>query len=108
MKRRRRKMARRDAAAVTFTRGMVAAGLLAAIQDGNSPDAPPRGARRVLRLALQGGAALAAGSAAADALSTRDYPAALLALAAGTAGMVVIEHLLNPQSPAQPEEASHG
>ncbi|MGQ9368066.1 hypothetical protein [Azospirillum sp. ST 5-10] len=96
--------------AATFTRGMVAGGLIAAIQDRATAGAAPPG-RTVLRHALQGGAALAAGAAAAEALRGRDVAGAVLAVAAGAAGVVVVEHLLNPApspTPVTHEENDRG
>ena len=59
------------------------------------------------RHALQGGTALSAGSRAAQALHRRDYGSALLAVATGAAGVMLIEHLL--RAPAQTNtENDHG
>lgn len=77
-----------------FLRGALVTGLLAALQDRFEPGAARPG-RKVLRHALQGGAALAAGSVAADALSRRDWGLALTAVAAGTVGVLAAESLLN-------------
>lgn len=71
-----------------FLRGAIAAGLLASL-------APEVGRQEALRRALQGGAAMAAGIAGADAIDRRDYGAALLALAAGAAGLKAIDVLLS-------------
>lgn len=90
-----------------FTRGMVATGLLTAVQGRWTKGGPPAG-RTILRHALQGGAALAAASSAADALRRRDYAALVLAVAAGAAGVVALEQLLNPAEPPPPHEDSHG
>lgn len=51
-----------------FVRGAVAAGLLAAIQDRWTVGKPS--GRKVMRLALQGGVALAAGAAGAEVCAT--------------------------------------
>ena len=75
-----------------FLRGAISAGLLAAI-------APEVGRQEALRRALQGGAALAAGIAGADAIDRRDYGSALLALAAGAAGLYAIDSLLSDSLP---------
>ena len=89
----------------TFTRGMVAAALLTAVQERWTAGSPPP-AGKILRYALQGGAALAAGTAAAEAVRTRNPAGAVLAVAAGVAGVVAIEHLLNPaESPAHEENS---
>lgn len=78
-----------------FARGLVAAGLLAAVQDRWS-GAPPASARKILRLAVQGGAALAAGIATAESLRRRDYAGTAVALAGGAVLMVAAERLLPP------------
>ena len=59
-------------APANFVRGFVATGLLAA---------------------LQGGAALAAGCAAADAWQRQDYRGVLVAVASGAAGLAAIDYL---------------
>lgn len=74
-----------------FVQGFVTTGLLAAIQ--NQPGRPVAD-KRALRLALQGGTALAAGSAAAQAWQHQDLGRALTALAVGAAGVMAIEHLM--------------
>lgn len=76
----------------SFVQGVVAAGLLAAIQ--NRPGLPALD-KRALRLALQGGASLAAGTMAAQAWQQRDLSRVLVAVAAGAAGVAVIEKLMN-------------
>ena len=76
-----------------FARGFVASGLLSALQDRH------RGAvdlARVLRHALQGGAALAAGSRVADALARRDAATVATALAGGAAAIYLVEQLMRP------------
>ncbi|AWJ92918.1 hypothetical protein Sp245p_24085 (plasmid) [Azospirillum baldaniorum] len=114
MKRAKRSGKAREAGtlAADFTRGMVATGLLTAVQDRWVTGAEPPAPRTILRHGLQGGAALAAASVAADALRNRDYARLALAVAAGAAGVVMIEHLLNPaeQPPQEPpkNEGSHG
>jgi hypothetical protein len=77
-----------EALPTVFTRGFVVAGLLAALQGGRRPG------RDVLRFALQGGAALAAGTAAAAALGRRDYSVAAAAVIVGAAGVVAAEAAL--------------
>lgn len=96
MKRRKGKASPVSDASAAFARGFVATALLVALQGRGEAAVPPATARRVLRHALQGGAALAAGTVAADALPRRDYGLALTAVAAGVAGVVVAEYLLNP------------
>lgn len=83
-----------------FARGFVATGLLSVIQDRSSRPATLLDRRRALRHALQGGAALAAGSAAAQALQAQDGPRALGAVAGGAAAILTIEYLL--RATAQP------
>lgn len=92
-----------------FTRGMVATGLLVAIQDrwNQSQGGKPSG-KKVLRQAVQGGAALAAGIATAESLRRRDYVSALIALAGGAAGVVAAEILLNPDHISPLMEAEIG
>lgn len=85
----------------SFIRGFVSAGLLAVL-DGRGAG---RGTRRILRLALQGGAALAAGSVAAAALQRRQLTGTVAALAAGAAGLFTIEHLLREKTS---KEKDHG
>ncbi len=74
-----------------FVQGFVASGLLATLQH---QAGRPALDQRALRLALQGGAALAAGTAAAQAWQRRDLTRALTAVALGAAGVAAIEHLI--------------
>ena len=92
--------------ATDFTRGAVATALLAALQ-GRWQGKAPSG-RQVLRLSLQGGAALAAGIATAESLRARDYGSALIALAGGLAGVAAAELLLNTEIQHSAEEAEIG
>ncbi len=85
-----------------FVRGLVASACLSAIQDVRTP-ASPENLKRVLRHALQGGTALAAGAGTAAALERRDYTGALIATAAGVAGVLVIERLLREPARHQQE-----
>lgn len=94
-KRAKRRAASAGEVSTTFVRGAIATGLLSAIQ--RETGAPPRAGRAVLRHALQGGAALAAGTVAAEALRRGRMAEALIAAAGGAAGMVAIEILLNSQ-----------
>ena len=71
-----------------FMRGFIAAGLIAA----TAPEGIQR--KEALRLALQGGTALAAGIAGANAIDRRDYGSVMLALAAGAAGLTAINYAL--------------
>ncbi|PPQ36622.1 hypothetical protein SAMN06265338_101287 [Rhodoblastus acidophilus] len=88
-----------------FTRGLVATGLLAAIQN-RAAGAPPN--RKVAQLALQGGFALAAGVATADSLRRQDFFSAVLAVASGVAGVMVVETLLATETHDEPKEAEIG
>ncbi|MDD5328513.1 MAG: hypothetical protein PHX38_00780 [Sulfuricella sp.] len=91
MKKRRPRASRKLAGAADyFVRGFVATGLLAALQDPSSRGAPH--VRAVLRHALQGGAALAAGGIAADALREGSPAGALTAVGAGVAALAMIAH----------------
>lgn len=82
----------RGAVANHFVRGFIAAGLIAATGtlQGRKKEA--------LRLALQSGAAVAAGYAGAEALDQRAYGAALLAVAAGGASLYAINGLFSNSS----------
>ncbi len=80
-----------------FTRGFLSAAMLAALQ-GAAAGQPALG-RRTLRLALQGGAALAAGTAAMHSLRSGQRVQALLITGAGCAAIAASEALL-PDAPA--------
>lgn len=95
--RRRRRTDDRHEAGNGFVRGFVAAGVLAAVQ------ARRPGHKEILRLALQSGTAMATGIASANALERGDYASALLAVAAGAAGLSAINLLLPEQSPSTKE-----
>ncbi|MBB4199309.1 hypothetical protein CCR94_21370 [Rhodoblastus sphagnicola] len=88
-----------------FTRGLVATGVLTAIQN-RAAGAPPN--RAVARLALQGGFALAAGVATADSLRRQDYLSAALAIAGGFAGVLAAETLLAAETHQTEQEAEIG
>lgn len=110
MKKRDKKGAQKKRAstvAVDFTRGFVATGLLSLFQDRGLSKRGSVDARRVLRHALQGGMALAAGSAAADALRRRDYTTLLSAVAGGAAGILTIEQLLRRPALTNSREIEH-
>ncbi|WP_211168960.1 hypothetical protein [Aromatoleum toluvorans] len=79
-------------APANFVRGFVATGLLAALQEPGGR-VTAGAARGVLKQALQGGAALAAGCAAADAWQRQDYRGVLVAVAGGAAGLAAIDYL---------------
>lgn len=81
--------------------GFVATGLLASIQ--NQPGRPALD-RRALRLALQGGVALAAGSSAAQAWQHQDLGRALTALTLGAASVVAIEHFIKDKESGDGQE----
>jgi hypothetical protein len=86
-----------------FVQGFVTAGCVSAFQDCPSP-AGAADLKRVLRHALQGGAALAAGRHAALAMCRRDYTRALAATAAGAVGVLLIERLLRDSAHAAQEK----
>ena len=104
MKRAKRRAASPGEVSTTFVRGAIATGLLSAIQ--REAGAAPRCGKTVLRHALQGGAALAAGTVAADAVQRGRVAEALIAAVGGAAGMAAIEILLNP--PGSDEEKTLG
>lgn len=113
MKKRKAKVRDRPLAAAelasNFTRGLVAAGLLTAVQERWTISQPP--SRRSVRRALQGGVALAAGVATAESLRDRDYFGAVAALAGGALGVFALETLLAcelPDSQKSIEEAELG
>lgn len=82
------------AAQTDFLRGFIAAGTLGAVQERGGKS---RLDRRTLRLALQGGSALAAGTAAARAWQAGLAGQALVSVALGAGAVVAIEHLLQDQ-----------
>jgi len=90
-----------------FARGFIATALLTAVQD--RPAAIGR--HRVLCRAAQGGAALAAGTLAAEALARRRYGLALAATTVGAAAVLAAEHLLTQHllshSPAPTADPQH-
>lgn len=97
---------RRGAGQRGFVRGFIASGCLSAVHATRAPGAPPD-VRRMLRHALQGGTALSAGVCAENAFAARNYTGALLAAAAGTAGVLIIERLLR-DSAQNSQEKTHG
>lgn len=97
MKRRKLRALPATVVIADFARGFVATALLSAIQKDDV--GMPRPGRAVLRRALQGGAALAAGTAAVEALRQRRYAEALLAAAGGGVGVLAAELLLTPPRP---------
>lgn len=70
-----------------FIRGAVATGLLTAIQN------RPACGKTVLKRALQGGSAMAAGVTAANALQARAYGTAALAVLGGALGIAAAEYI---------------
>ena len=83
-----------------FMRGFIAAGLVTAAS------AKRVGRKEIMKSALRNGTAMAAGIAGANAIDRRDYGSALLAIAAGAAGLGMIDYLL-PDSPSSTERDSH-
>jgi hypothetical protein len=77
--------------AEAFVKGLVTTGVLASIQ--NRPVRPALD-KLAVRRALQGGAALAAGTVAAQAWQRQDLGRALTAIALGTASVMVLEQLM--------------
>lgn len=76
-----------------FLRGCITSGLLAALQN---PGLKPRLDAHTLRLSLQGGAALAAGTAAIQSMRQGRPGRALFSVAAGVAAVAAAQHLLAP------------
>lgn len=77
-----------------FVRGFTASGLIAIFGAGKGGLRE----RAVLRAALQGGLAMASGTAAAEAVGKDRWLDALTAIAAGAAGMVVLDTLCKQDS----------
>lgn len=88
-----------------FIRGSISTGILAALQ-GQGQRPLLSFDQRTLRLALQGGAALAAGTAAVQAVRQGQHGRALMAVAAGAAVVAAAEHFL--KEPALLKESSDG
>ncbi|WP_096701914.1 hypothetical protein [Magnetospirillum sp. 15-1] len=109
MKRKRRD-GKAAAASTTevFVRGFIATALLSALQDRAAGSASPPW-RRILRHGLQGGAALAAGTKAAEAIGRRDYRTGTAAVIAGATVIVAAETALQiphtQENPLGQEEA---
>lgn len=78
-----------------FVRGFVATVLLSTLQD-RAGGAARRDWRKVLRHGLQGGAALAAATIAAEAGSRRDFGTGVTAVLAGAVAVMAAEATLNP------------
>lgn len=77
--------------ATDFLRGLVASGLLGAVQ---RQGGKPRLNRRTARLALQGGSALAAGCAASRAWQNGQPMQVLASATIGITVVLTLEHLL--------------
>jgi hypothetical protein len=84
----------------SFSLGLFAAGCVSAFQDVDSWKSEGH-QKRVLRHALQGGTALAAGTYAAQAVRRGHYTDALIAAVAGAAGVMALESLLRESSQNQ-------
>lgn len=95
------------AGGTTFVQGFVAGGCLSAFQDRSTQLGSSADLKRVLRHALQGGTALAAGTQTASALRQRNYVSALVAAATGAAGVLIIERLLSDNVHVE-QEKQHG
>ena len=91
----------------SFVRGFVAAACVSAFQD-TQPAYTPKQLKRVLRHALQGGTALAAGAHTAAAFKQGNYLNGLLSAAAGAAGVLALECMLQESSSSQNVEADNG
>lgn len=78
-----------------FFRGFIATGLLVALQERQAGGHGATSKKRILRLSLQGGAALSAATVSAEAIYRRDYLAAAIAALAGAAGIVAADRLTN-------------
>lgn len=94
--------------AEVFVRGFIATALLSALQGRAEAGAPPPW-RKILRHGLQGGAALAAGTKAAECIARRDYATGTAAVMAGAAAIVAAETALQiphvQETPLGQEEA---
>lgn len=103
MKRRKAGRAASGAILSDFARGAIATALLSAVQKDDLGN--PRSRQAVLRRALQGGVALAAGTAAIEAARRHAYASALLSSALGGVGVLAAEVLLTPSPPQDRIEA---
>ncbi|MDO8607412.1 MAG: hypothetical protein Q7R40_12820 [Phaeospirillum sp.] len=109
MKRKRRggKAAAASTAEV-FLRGFIATALLSALQDRAAASTPPPW-RKIFRHGIQGGAALAAGTKAAEAIGRRDYRTGVTAVIVAAAAIVTAETALQiphtQENPLGQEEA---
>lgn len=94
-----------DPVSTNFVRGFVATGLLAALPADAAGKSSRKDRKVLLRQALQGGIALAAGSSAAGALQRRDYSAALAAVTGGAVGLIAVDYLL--RKPVRKDNKDH-
>lgn len=94
MKRKNRKQSAGSVATEVFVRGFVATALLSALQDRTGNTAATDW-RKVFRHGLQGGAALTAGTIAAEAVIRRDYGTGATAVLAGAVAVVAAETAFN-------------
>lgn len=99
---------RPEEASANFVRGFVATGLLAALPSGAASATAPKAGKAILRQALQGGIALAAGGTAAGALQRRDYRTALMAVTGGAAAVVAVDYLLRKPARKDNKEKALG
>lgn len=90
-----------------FVKGFVATACIAAVQDRAAP-LSRADLKDILRRALQGGTALAAGTQVAVAVRQQDFTRALIAGAAGAAAVLLIERLLRDAVPSDKEKNHHG
>lgn len=97
-----------DPASANFVRGFVATGLLAALPSGAASATAPNARKAILRQALQGGIALAAGGTAAGALQRRDYRTAVVAVGGGAAAVIAVDYLLRKPARKDNEEKALG
>ncbi|KON80704.2 hypothetical protein PA01_02790 [Azoarcus sp. PA01] len=88
-----------ERASTNFVRGFVATGLLAALPSAAASAMAPNAGKAILRQALQGGIALAAGGTAAGAMQRRDYRTAIVAVGGGAAAVIAVDYLLRKPVP---------
>lgn len=95
-----------NSAGAAFLRGFITTGLLAAFAARARPGT--EAALSILRQAVQGGAALSAGTVAARALRTRNYGVALGSAMAGAAGVLATQRLLGRPTQETTKESRDG
>ncbi len=86
-------------AAQGFVRGFVASACLGAVQEGGLSMSPQQ-SKRILRQALLGGTAMAAGSQVAATIGQGLFGRALLVGALGATAVLLIGQLLNESEPS--------